>query len=70
MQLDLTATMNLHAGVEIGFNDSNLVTSEGQSEPANVCVQVTSGVLQRNVSVYLDTINISDTVNGGMLLMD
>ena len=54
----------LYAGVEIGFNDSILVTTEGQSEPAIVCVQVTSGVLQRNVSVYLDTIN---NTNGGRL---
>ena len=54
----------LYAGVKIGFNDSILVTTEGQSEPAIVCIQVTSGVLQRNVSVYLDTINNTD---GGRL---
>ena len=60
----------IYAGVEIGFNDSNLVATEGQSEPANVCVQVTSGVLQRNVSVYLDTVNIAGTANKGTLLMD
>ena len=43
-------------GVEIGFNQSNVVTMERQSEPVNVCIQVTSGTLGRNVSVNLETL--------------
>ena len=43
-------------GVEIGFNQSNIVAVEGQSEPVNVCIQVTSGTLERNVSVNLETL--------------
>ena len=59
--------LNLYyAGIEIGFNDSDLVTTKGQSEPTNVCVQITSGVLQRNVSVYLETLS----VDGGGGLSD
>ena len=44
-------------GVEVGFNQSDLYTTEGQSEAINVCVEVTSGSLQRNISVYLETVN-------------
>ena len=43
--------------MEVGFNQSDLYTTEGQSEAINVCVEVTSGSLQRNISVYLETVN-------------
>lgn len=43
-------------GVEIGFSQSSIVAMEGQSEPLNVCIQVISGTLGRNVSVALQTL--------------
>ena len=42
--------------MEIGFNQSNIVAVEGQLEPVNVCIQVTSESLERNVSVSLETL--------------
>ena len=50
-------------GVEIGFNQSYLPVTEGQSERADVCVKIISGALERNVTVYLDTVNEN---TGGM----
>ena len=44
-------------GVEIGFNQSYQVATEGQSAPVDVCVQITSGTLERNVTIYLETRN-------------
>ena len=51
------------SGVEVGFNQSYLFASEGQSEATNVCVQITSGILERNISVYLQT--LSGNIEGG-----
>lgn len=42
--------------MEVGFNQSNLFTIEGQTEATNVCVEVISGTLERNISVYLETV--------------
>ena len=47
----------IHAGVELGFNQSDFRITEGQSKAIDVCVKVTSGTLQRNISVYIDTVN-------------
>ena len=49
-------------GVEIGFNQSYLTATEGQSEGIDVCVEITAGRLERNVTVYLDTVS---EVGGG-----
>ena len=49
-------------GVEIGFNQSYLTAIEGQSEGIAVCVEITADRLERNVTIYLDTVS---EVGGG-----
>lgn len=49
-------------GVEIGFNQSEVTTTEGSSTVA-VCAEVTSGELEREITAYLRTAN-PDTLPG------
>ena len=50
--------------VELGFNQSDFYVTEGQTDAIDVCVEITSGTLQRNVSVHFNTVNKD---HGGML---
>ncbi len=50
-------------GVEIGFNQSELVITEGNSTIV-LCVGVTSGTLEREVTVYLETVSSVDALSG------
>ena len=61
-----SATTNLtdNTGVEFGFNQSDFRITEGQSKAIDVCAKVTSGTLQQNISVYIDTVNKD---HGGIL---
>lgn len=43
--------------VELGFNQSDFYVIEGQTNTIDACVEITSGTLQRNISVHIDTIN-------------
>ena len=50
--------------VEFGFNQSDFYVTEGQSDAIDACVEITSGTLQRNVTVHINTINKD---HGGMM---
>ena len=43
--------------MELGFNQSIFYATEGQSDAVDACVEITSGILQRNVTVLVTTIN-------------
>ena len=51
-------------GVEVGFNQSEVVVSEGTSAVALLCAEITSGTLDREITVYLEADN-STTPSGG-----
>ena len=42
--------------VGVAFNQSELLVTEGANAEATVCAEVTSGILERNVTVYLETV--------------
>lgn len=43
--------------MELGFNQSDFYVTEGQIDAIDVCVEITRGTLQRNISVHINTIN-------------
>ena len=47
--------LHLHAVVSIGFNQSEVLVTEGTVEEAIVCTEVTSGTLERNITILLET---------------
>ncbi len=49
--------------MEIGFNQSELVITEGNSTIV-LCVGITSGTLEREVTVYLETVSSVDALSG------
>ena len=51
----------VHTEVEVGFNQSHLIVSEGTSTEAMVCTEVTMGILERNITVYLETITVPNS---------
>ena len=50
--------------VELGFNQSDFYVTEGQNDTIDACVEITSGILQQNVTVHINTINKD---HGGMM---
>ena len=54
--------MSIHTtAVEIGFNQSELLITEGDSTEAIICVEVTSGSLERNITVYMETVMVIES---------
>lgn len=52
--------------MEVGFNQSSFLATEEQSGTTNVCVEIRSGILERNISVYLETLDGNiDMIDGG-----
>ena len=47
--------------VVIGFNQSEVHVTEGMTEEAVVCAEVTSGRLDRNVTIYLKTVPLNNS---------
>lgn len=43
--------------VELGFNQSDFYVTEGQNDTIDACVKITSGILQQNVTIHINTIN-------------
>ena len=50
--------------MEIGFNQPELLVTEGDPAAAAVCAGVTSGNVERNVTLYLETFTLTGS---GML---
>ena len=49
--------------VEVGLNQSEVLITEGTATEAIICAEVTSGTLQRTVTVFLETSTSSGSGN-------
>ena len=51
------------AVVGVGFNQSELIITEGTTTEVVLCTEVTSGTLQRNITVHLETVTSAGSGN-------